>query len=288
MTTGSSPLVQRRRLRAELRQARLDAGLTQETVAEEMDWSLSKVIRIETGSVGVSTNDLTALLRLYKVKDRQRLRDLVTLGRAARQQSWYSKYRGVIPPTYFQFIEYETSASVIRSYEPLVVPGLLQTEDYATDLMRLYRTNPSPEAVQARVEIRMRRQQLLLDRADSLSLFFVLDEAVIRRLMGDKRTRHGQIARLITAAKKPGLTIEIVPFSAGLHRGLAENFTVLEFSDPSDDDILYTESVRDFIFTKDDVEEISIYRELFQDLRKASLGQKASLDFLVEIADALA
>jgi transcriptional regulator with XRE-family HTH domain len=288
VTTGSSPLVQRRRLRAELRQARIDAQLTQETVANEMDWSLSKVIRIETGSVGVSTNDLNALLRLYRVKDQQRRRDLVALGKAARQQSWYSKYRGVVPATYFQFIEYETSASVIRSYESLLVPGLLQTEDYATALLRLYRTNPSPEAVQARVEIRMRRQQLLSDRADSPSAIFVLDEAVIRRLMGDKRTRHGQVARLVTAASQPGLTIEIVPFSVGLHRGIGENFTILEFGDPSDDDILYTESVRDSIFSKDDAEEISIYRELFEELRKVSLGRKASLDFLSEVAGTLA
>ena len=164
MITSPSPLVQRRRLRAELKRARLEAGLTQDSVAEEMDWSLSKIIRIETGSVGISTNDLTALLRLYNVDDSQRVAELIALGKAARQQSWYSKYRGLVPPSYFQYIEYETSASAIRTYETLVIPGLLQTEDYATKIMRLYRTRPESDVVKARVEIRMKRQQLLLER----------------------------------------------------------------------------------------------------------------------------
>ncbi len=287
MSTRPSPLVQRRRLRAELRRARQEAGLTQESVAEEMDWSLSKIIRIETGSVGVSTNDLTALLRLYKIDDPQRVSELVALGKVARQQSWYSKYRGVVPQAYLQYIEYETSASIIRSYESIVVPGLLQTKEYATAITSLYRLDPEPGAVQSRVEIRMRRQQLLLDRADPPSLFFVLDEAVISRLIGDVATRHNQISQLISAANNPSITIEIVPFSAGLNRGMGENFSILEFSRPSDDDILYYESVREGIFSHDDAEEISFYRELFEDLRKVALGRKKSLDYLVEIAKTL-
>jgi transcriptional regulator with XRE-family HTH domain len=288
VTTSPSPLVQRRRLRAELRRTRLEAGLTQESVTEEMDWSLSKIIRIETGSVGISTNDLTALLRLYKVSDPQRVAELVALGKVARQQSWYSKYRGLVPPIYFQYIEYETSASVIRTYETLVIPGLLQTEEYATEIMRLYRTHPEPEVVKARVEIRMKRQQFLLEREDAPSLFFILDEAVIHRLLGDKKTRHGQLDQLISTAKKPNITIEIVPFSVGLHSGMGENFSILEFSDPGDDDIVYFESVRDAIFSQGDAEEISIYRELFGDVRNMSLGPEGSLDYLVEIAGALA
>lgn len=286
MSTSPSPLVQRRRLRTELRQARLDAGLTQESVAEEMDWSLSKIIRIETGAVGVSTNDLTALLRLYDIDDSQRIKDLVALGKVARQQSWYSKYRGLVPQTYFQYIEYETSASVIRSYETMLVPGLLQTEEYASAVMHLHRIHPKREEVRSRVEIRMKRQQLLLGRASPPPLFFILDEAVIQRLIGDKATRHDQISRLISIANRPDVTIEIIPFSVGLHRGMGDNFTILEFSDPSDDDVLYFESVRDSIF-QEDAEEISIYRELFEELRKISLGKKKSLDYLVEIADTL-
>lgn len=288
MTTSSSPLVQRRRLRAELKRARLEAGLTQESVAEEMDWSLSKIIRIETGSVGVSRNDLIALLRLYQVNDPEYVAHLAALSKIARQQSWYSAYRELVPPIYFQYIEYETSASVIRTYESLIIPGLLQTEQYATRVMSLYRTRLEPDLVRARAEIRMRRQKFLMEeREDPPQLFFVLDEAVIRRLSGDEEIRHGQLDRLISTAQQPGVTIEVIPSSSGLHRGMGENFTLLEFSDPNDDDVLYFESAREAIFSQDDAEEISIYRELFQHVRNASLGSAGTLEYLIKVSSAL-
>ena len=287
MTTSSSPLVERRRLRAELRKARQDADLTQETVAEQMDWSLSKIIRIETGSVGISTNDLNALLRLYKVKNPQRIRQLVELGRAARKQTWWSKYRGLLPSTYFQYIEYETSATIIRTYEPLLIPGLLQTEEYATKISRLYRTNPPLKTVQTVVEVRMKRQELLLNQAMPPLLFFILDEAVIHRLINDEALRRSQLERLIDMAHRPTVTIEVVPFAIGLHRGMAENFSILEFGGLTDNDVLYFESVRDQIFSHNETEEISTYRELFEDLRAVSLGPKGTLDYLSEVADAI-
>ncbi len=287
MTTSSSPLVQRRRLRAELKRARLHAGLTQESVAEEMDWSLSKIIRIETGSVGVSRNDLIALLRLYSVNDPEHVAHLTALSKIARQHSWYSPYRELVPPIYFQYIEYETSASVIRTYESLMIPGLLQTEQYAAKVMSLYRIRLEPDLVRARVEIRMRRQKFLMEREDPPQLFFVLDEAVIRRLVGDEEIRHGQLDQLISTAQKPGVTIEVIPSSAGLHRGMGENFTLLEFSDPKDHDVLYFESAREAIFSQDNAQEIRIYCELFRHVRNASLGSAGTLEYLIKVSDTL-
>lgn len=287
MTVSSSPLVQRRRLRAELRQARQDAGLTQETVSEQMDWSLSKIIRIETGSVGISTNDLNALLRLYKIKDPQRIRELVSLGKASRKQTWWSRYRTVLPPTYFQYIEYETSATIIRSYESLVIPGLLQTEEYATAIGRLYRVDRPEKIMKTFVEVRMRRQELLLGQSNPPLLFFILDESVIRRLIGDESVRQGQLEKLISMANRPEVTIEVIPFSSGLHRGMAENFNILEFGESADNDVLYFESARDALFSHDATEEITSYRELFEDLRRASLGPKGTIGYLSEVADTI-
>jgi transcriptional regulator with XRE-family HTH domain len=285
VTVSSSPLVERRRLRAELKQARLDAGLTQETVAEQMDWSLSKLIRIETGAVGISTNDLTALLRLYNVKDPKRVRALIAQGKEARKQTWWSKYRSALPPTYFQYIEYETSASIIRTYETLIIPGLLQTEEYAAAVSRLYRVNPTAAQIRTRVEVRMKRQELLLGRPSPPLLFFILDEAVIHRLMGTEDIRQAQLEKLIRIADRPEVTIEIVPASVGLHRGMGENFHILEFGGTADNDVLYFESARDSIFSHDATEEITVYRELFEELRKISLGPKGTRDFLIEVAD---
>jgi transcriptional regulator with XRE-family HTH domain len=281
VTTSSSPFVQRRRLRTELKRARLRARLTQDRVAEEMEWSLSKIIRIETGSVGISRNDLMALLRLYRIDDPREVARLAELGKIARQQSWYSMYREQVPPIYFQYIEYETSASVIRTYESLVVPGLLQTEQYAMKVMSLYRNRPEPELARARVEIRMKRQKFLMEREDPPQLFFVLDEAVIHRLMGDDTTRQDQLDRLISAAEQPGVSVEIIPSSTGLYVGMGENFTRLSFSDPDDKDVLYFESAREAIFSQDDAEEISIYRDLFEHVRSSSLGPGKSLEYLI-------
>ena len=286
-TPSSSPFVQRRRLRAELKQARQDAGLTQEAVAEQMDWSLSKLIRIETGAVGISTNDLTALLRLYNVKDPQRVKALVVQGKEARKQTWWSKYRAVLSPTLFQYIEYETSASIIRTYQSLVIPGLLQTRSYATTVNRQYIMNPSLKTAETLVEVRMKRQELLLNESNPPLLFFILDEAVIQRLIGDKSLRQDQIEKLISLADRPEVTIEVIPFSAGVHRGIAENFNILEFGGTADNDILYFESAREAIFSHDSTNEITTYRELFEHLRKISLGPKGTRDYLIEVADNL-
>lgn len=286
MALSTNPLVERRHVRDELRQARQDAGLTQETVAEQMDWSMSKIIRIETGAVGISTNDLTALLRLYKVKDPRRIKDLITRGRTARKPTWYSKYRQVLSPVYFQYIEYETAASIIRSYEEILVPGLLQTEEYATSITRQYKGDSAAKTVQTLVEVRMRRQQLLLGGSNPPLLFFIMDEAVISRLLGEDSLRKAQLDKLISMAGRPEITIEIVPFAVGLHRGMSDTFSILEFPGPSED-VIYFEGVRDSIFTRDATEEVVIYRELFEDLRKISLGPKGTLDYLMTVADGI-
>jgi transcriptional regulator with XRE-family HTH domain len=284
VTVSASPLVERRRLRDELRQARQDAGLTQDAVAEQMDWSISKIIRIETGSVGISTNDLSALLRLYRVRDPQRVKELIARAKVGRKPTWWSKYRTVLPSTYFQYIEYETSASIIRSYETVIVPGLLQTEEYANSVVRQYRSDFSDKKVSTLVEVRMRRQELLLGRSDSPLLFFILDEAVIRRLLGDKGLRERQLERLLTIADKPEVTIEIIPFSIGLHAGMSDTFNILEFPGPAED-IMFFESVRDAIFSYDATDEVTKYRERFEELRRISLGPKGTLDYLRKATD---
>ena len=282
MSRSPSAVVDRRRLRSDLRQARQDADLTQEQVAAEMDWSLSKVIRIENGFVGISTNDLRALARLYGITDQAQVQRLVNLARSARQPSWWSKYRGSVPPAFYQYLEYEAAASMIRHYESYLVPGLLQTPEYARTAIAEYKGNFSTRTIQTRLEIRMARQQLL-EQGNLPRLHFILDEAVIRHLMGDERVREEQIRKLIDMAGRPAITIEIVPFSAGLHRGLGESFTLLEFRDTSDDDVLYFENARDALFSRDDSEEVVLFREMFEDLRKVSLGVKRSLDYLTRI-----
>jgi len=278
---GPGPVVQRRRLRTELRKARLEERLTQEQVAEAMDWSLSKVIRIENGTVGISTNDLKALLRLYQAIDTQRTDELVALAKASKERSWWSGYREVVPQSLLQLIGYESAAFITRNFETLLVPGLLQTEEYASTVIREFE---GPRHLETLVEIRMRRQDLL-DRADRPMLFFILDEAVVRRQIGGKAVMRRQILGLVEAADRPNLTIEVVPFSAGAHPGLKGPFVIVEFPDPGDDDVLFLESARGDVISRDLPEEVSAHREAFEVLRKLSLGPEGSQDYLRKLAD---
>lgn len=283
VNTTPSPLVHRRRLRTELRRARLGADLTQEQVARAMDWSLSKIIRIETGAVGVSTNDLRALLVLYKVHDPERTDELIELARASRQSSWSSKYRGDISPQFLQFIEYEEAASVLRIYEPLLVPGLLQTEEYADAIIRrLADPGTSADLIQTRMDIRVTRQQLLEQPSPPI-LMCVIDQAAIQRLIGERTIARAQIERLIKLATRPNITIEVVPFDAGLHRGMYEGFLILEFPDPEDGDVLFVETSRDLIVSHDEAGEISGYLEVFNDLRSNSMGSDGTLAYLNDL-----
>lgn len=284
MADGGSPLVQRRRLRTELKKARQTSGLTQEKVASEMDWSLSKIIRIESASSGISANDLKALLQIYGVQDPGQVDSLVALARAARERSWWSAYRDVAPQQLLQLTEYESAAQVIRQFETMFVPGILQTEDYARAVIdNYYEEGLSSNQLRALVELRTRRQDVI-DAENPPSFHFVLDEGVVRRVVAGPSVMRRQLRRLIEVAGKPNITLELIPFSAGLHSGMKGPFEIIELADPSDSEIVYLESPRGDIFS-DVPEETSKYREAFVRLEKASLGPQGSLARIAKIAD---
>jgi transcriptional regulator with XRE-family HTH domain len=284
MAEGGSPLVQRRRLRTELKKARQTSGLTQDQVAAEMDWSLSKIIRIESGSSAISANDLKALLQLYGVKDPGQVDSLVALARVARERSWWSAYRDVAPQPLLQLIEYESAAQVIRQFETMFVPGILQTEDYARAVLdNYYEEGLASDQLHALVELRIRRQDQI-DAENHPSFHFVLDEAVVRRLVVGPSVMRRQLRRLVEVAEQPNTTLELIPFSAGLHPGMKGPFEIIEFAEPSVSDIVYLESPRGDIFS-DVPEETSKYREAFDKLQKASLGSQGSLARIAKIAD---
>jgi transcriptional regulator with XRE-family HTH domain len=273
-----SPVVQRRRLRTELRRARLDADLTQEQVATAMDWSLSKLIRIENGTVGISTNDLKAILVHYKITDDGRTAEMLALSRGARERSWWSAYRDA-SPRLIQLIEYESASFIIRNFQPMLIPGLLQTGEYAAAMIRNLDSQASDQVVKLAVEMRTKRQQLL-QQPDSPLMFFIMDEAAVRRLVGGQQAMRRQIQRLLDESDKPTVTIEIVPFSAGAHPGMQGPFMLFEFPDAADDDALYLEGPSESRWNRDDPEEILSFRERFEVLRSLSLGPQGSRDLL--------
>jgi transcriptional regulator with XRE-family HTH domain len=284
MAEGGSPLVQRRRLSAELKKARQVSGLTQDQVASDMVWSLSKIIRIESASSGISVNDLKALLQLYGVKDPEQVDSLLALARASRERSWWSEYRGVAPRSLLQLIEYESAGHVVKQFETLFIPGILQIEDYARAVIEnYYEEGPGPDQLRALVKLRIRREGLF-DAENRPSFHFMLDEAVVRRPVGGSSVMRRQLRRLIEVAQKPNITIEVVPFSTGLHPGMKGPFEIIEFADPLDRDSVYLESPRGDIIS-DDPEETLRYKKAFDRLEEASLGPRDSLTCIAKIAD---
>ena len=262
--------------------------MTQEQVAAAMEWSLSKLIRIEGGGVSISVSDLKSLLTLYQIADEGHVEELVALARAARQRSWFTAFRDITSPQYVTFVGYEAAASIIRQFEPTLIPGQLQTEEYARAVTLEY----AADRVDKLVEIRIRRQELLEE--PRRLFFFILDEAVIRRQVGaptNPGIMRRQLRKLIELARQANITIEIVPFSAGVHPGMKGPFTVLEF--PGDDeDVLYLENARggasnpSALLTGEDPQILS-HREAFERLREQSLGPKESIELIGRVAEGM-
>jgi len=277
-----SPAVQRRRRRGELRRARVSAGLTQEQVASAMSWSLSKLIRIENGSTGISVNDLKAVLQHYKLTDEDRIAELVALSRSSGERPWWSTYREVASKRLMELIEYENAAYVTRNYQSLVVPGMLQTTDYMRASTIQLAPDLPADRVDVIVEIRLKRQEIL-EQPDPPLMFFIMDEAVLRRLVGGKDIMQRQLQRMIEAADMPNVTVEVIPFSAGVLPGMQAPFVIHEFPDGEDDDVLYLENPRGDLLSRDDRDEVVSFRENFEGLRRASLGPQGTIDFLHEL-----
>src|SRR5216683_4377048 len=280
MADGPRPVVKRRRLKAELRNARQEADLTQDQVAEAMEWSPSKIIRIEAGSVGVSANDMKELLRLYNITDSKRVNELITLARQARERSTTNRDA---PPRLTQFIDYEAAAAIIRGFQPLAVPGLLQTEEYARGVIQDVMPKSSKAQVEALVKVRMSRQEVLT-RPDPVELIAVIDEAVIRRQVGGEGVMRRQVKHLAGMASRKNVALEVVRFSAGGHPGMLGPFVIFEFPDAEADDVLFLETSHGNLIIRDEPDEIANHEERLDALRKLSSGRKGSLALLEGVA----
>src|SRR3984885_6155469 len=173
MSTREDPSRQRRRLRVELRRGRGAAGVTQRQAVEQLEWSLSKLIRIEAGTVGVSVTDLRAMLQLYGVTNQALVDNLTEAARGSKGQSWWSQYRESITPQFAQYLGHEGSASSIRVFHPFLIPGLLHTEEYAFELLRVH---SGTEKARRLTDLRMERQRKLFEQAEPPDVAFVLDE----------------------------------------------------------------------------------------------------------------
>jgi transcriptional regulator with XRE-family HTH domain len=277
MAVDQDPTVQRRRLRMELRKARDAAGLKQTDVARAMDWSPSKLIRIESGQVGISTNDLKALLGYYGVKDMARVNAMLELARSTRGASFYDQFADFLKPGLKEYLAYEASASVIRQYDPVLIPALLQTEEYGRAILE-YAAGYGPETVDRAWAVRQHRQELH-DRADPPDMLFVLDEVALQRDVGRGQLMRHQLERLREYAAQPHVSLQVLPFSRGAHPGMMGNFILLEFADPSLDDLVHLESINE-VTIRDDAQLMARYMERFLKLEEIALSPEETNDLL--------
>jgi len=241
-----------------------------------MDWSSSKMIRIEKAQTSISINDLRALLQLYKITGAEKTAELVGLARAARKQSWWSSYSNVAPSKLLELIDYESAASAVRQFEPWFVPGILQTEEYARAVLESYFAGRPEAELTALVELRTRRWDQL-NRENAPQFSFVLDESVIQRLVGGPAVMRRQLDRLVDVAKLRHVTMQIVPFSAGLHPGMKGPFEIIQFADAVDEYVVYLEGPRGDIIS-DDLEEAQSYLKDLERIEEASLRPSDSVD----------
>ncbi|WP_434587831.1 helix-turn-helix domain-containing protein [Streptomyces sp. A5-4] len=256
----NGPAVRRRKLGQELRRLRDRAGLTSPEAACLVGWHQSKVSRIETGRSAVKATDVARLLNVYEVCDPQLRALLEALAGSVNDAGnrWWHAYRGLLPPQYRDFISLESQASSARTLENTVVPGLLQTPDYARAVTRAALYDLPAEKVNSLVEVRLARQEVL--RADDpLKLSAVLDEAVLRRQVGGGGTMTRQLRQLLEMAVLPHVCLQVVPFAAGEHIGLTGPFVIFSFPNIADLDVVVIDHLTS-----------SLYLERKEDLRAYS------------------
>jgi len=271
----------RRELGEELR--RLRGERKGAVVARALSWSESKLSRIETARTGIRDADLERLLAVVDAPpdDRRRLRELARRGRG---RVWWTPYRSSLTEPYDEYVALEAEASALCEWEAQLVPGLLQTDEYARSVIEAGADRADSEVIETRVHLRMNRQTVL-NREDPPQLCVVLDEAVLRREVGGRGVLRRQLQRLSEACERPGIQVQVLPFGAGVHGALTGSFLILEFG-ADRPAIVHSEGITGGVFRSRE-SELAIYRKVFDDLRNRSLSPADSRKLIARAGDDL-
>ena len=261
---GSSPTALRILLGAQLRQLREAKGLTRAAAGYTIRASESKMSRLELGRVSFKDRDIRDLLVLYGVEDPDHRDALLSLAKQANQSAWWHRYSDILPSWFQTYVGLEETAMLIRTYEGHLVPGLLQTEDYARAVMFAGLPGEPDAEVERWLRLRMDRQGLLT-RSDPPRLWAVMDEAALRRPVGGPVVMRAQLEHLISATKLPNVTLQVVPFRAGAHAALGQPFVILRFADPDLPDMVYLEQFTNGLWL-DKREDVDSYAQVMDRL----------------------
>lgn len=256
--------------------------MTIDMVAERLECSSSKISRIETGHNGATPRDVRDMLMFYGAAGPV-VDELTQVAREARQKGWWHLYGAVLTGAY---VGLEAAASRIHGYEAQVVPGLLQTREYARAMIHTAtRPGLSDEDIDRRIHVRMARQSLI-SQDDPLDLWVVLDETVFHRPVGGTRVMAEQFERLIAESTRHNVTIQVLPFSAGAHPAMDGSFSILGYEEPADPDVVFSENAAGGLFLEKE-EELNRYYQIFDHLRAMALPPDESVAFIAQHAKEL-
>ncbi|MFD7839107.1 helix-turn-helix domain-containing protein [Streptomyces sp. NPDC059761] len=284
MGVNVNPTVSRRRLGSELRRLREISGMTTQQVAERLLISQPKISLLENGRRLVKPRDVRDLCGLYGVQDQRRVDHLMQLARESGQQGWWNSY-GDIP--YGAYIGLEAEAAAIRLYEPLVIPGLLQTPAYARAVIAGTIPRITAEQAAARLQVRLRRQDRLGAPRHPLRLWAVLDESALRRVVGSREVMREQLDHLTRLSAQPHITVQVLPHDVGAHPGVSGQFSLLDFADATDASVVYLERfTSDFYLEKRS--DARLYGDMYAHLQAQALSPRSTRHLVNEAIEAYA
>ncbi|MGP2437210.1 helix-turn-helix domain-containing protein [Streptomyces sp. JW3] len=284
-TTDRPSTVLGRQLGDELRRYREAVGMSTTEAAVALDCTKGKISRMENGRVLVRTPDVVALLHAYGIDDHATHERLTVLTRAAnrrRRQGWWHQYDSVLGDAYRDQIEMEAICDCIRTYQVLLVPGLLQTEEYGRAVTVASRTWQTPEEIDQFVQVRLARQKRLTGDAP-VKLWAVLAEGVLHQQVGGPSVMRDQLSHLARMAKRPNITVQVLPFSRGAHSGMFGPYLLLSFPQMASLDLVLAETPTGNMWMEQEPE-VARYRALFDDARTGALPPEESLTLIQRIA----
>jgi transcriptional regulator with XRE-family HTH domain len=274
--------VLRMRLGSQLRRLREAAGISPEEAGFEIRGSRSKISRLENGKVKLKNRDVTDLLMLYGVTDAAVLTKFLDLVSQSNGPDWWGDYGDLMPGWFENYLGLEAAAVTIRSFEAQFVHGLFQTEDYARAVTGLGRHAPPEDEIERWVGLLLKRQELLR-RADSPNVWSVMDEAVLRRPVGDAALMRAQYRRLLEVAELPHVTLQVLPFARGAYPSGSGSFTVLRFEERDLPDVVYLKQLINFVYLEQR-SYVERYLEFVDEISIQALTPDDSMRFIELIA----
>lgn len=274
MPAGGKPTVRSRRVGSELRRLREAAGVTTNQAAELLACSPAKISRIENGIVSVRVVDLRLLLDCYGDDDAEHRAYLERMARDSNKRGWWQDYGDTIPPYYADFIGLETDASYIKTWEPTLVPGLLQTPEYARAIMLANPAMISPDKLENFISIR-RERQARLEQGTDARLDAVIWEAALITTVGSDEIQRGQLARLLELMDRPNISVQILPLEAGAQACMSSSFVTFSFGSERSVSTVFVENLTSSQYLEMD-QELRGYTLIFDALRSAALSPTAS------------